>query len=134
MSDNLNKHRILKSLYKKWEDGEEKTGFGRTVSNLGRTMSVIQIQNTTKIPIQKVKRCCDYLTSNNYIHIQKEESDNKNHFYIIHPDGKSAFLDNTFKNKFWFFNFDFWKFTLPFIIGLIGLLNSIFHWWDLSTT
>jgi|TARA_R100000479_G_scaffold130736_1_gene68715 hypothetical protein len=134
MSDNLNKHKILKSLYKKWEDGEEKTGFGRTVSNLGRSMSVIQIQNSTKIPIQKVKRYCDYLTSNNYIHIQKEESDNKNHFYIIQPEGKSAFLDNVFRNKFWFFNFDFWKFTLPFIIGLIGLLNSIFHWWDLSTT
>ena len=127
MSTNLGKHKILKSLYLKWEDGEEKTKFGRTVKDLGRSMSVIQLQNSTNISIQNVKRYCDYLNSNGYIVLYKEEPDNKNHFYLIQPLGKSAFLDKMFKNKYWFYNSEFWKWFGLALPGIFGALNSIFR-------
>ena len=58
----------------------------------------------------------------------QEDTDNKSHRYLITDLGKTAYIDKHLLNKYWLFNFDFWKWFLPSLLALFGALNSIFRW------
>src|SRR5690554_3995972 len=126
---NLKKHNILKELKIHWDNGEERTKGGTTVTPYGRSLTIIQLSKRTKYSSDKIQDLCDSLAQSQLIEKLKEDSENKSHSYILNDSGKAYVIDKILLNKVWFRNFDFWKFVLPFIIGLLGLLNSIFNWW-----
>jgi predicted AAA+ superfamily ATPase len=126
------KHKILKTLKTHWDNGEERTTGSYTVNPLGRSLSIIQLSKRTKLSSDKVQDLCDTLEHSKLIDKFKEDTENKSHYYIINDFGKSYVIDKIFFYKVWYRNFNFWKFVLPFLIGLAGLLNSIFGWWTVN--
>lgn len=127
---NYKKHSILKALYNYWKEGEDKTISSFEVTPYGRSLTVIEIQKETSFGILKIEEICITLLNDYYIERLVEDKENKSHRYLITDLGKSAFIDRYFLHKRLFFSFDFWKWVLTFLVGLIGLLNSIYHWVD----
>ena len=125
---NYKKHILLKNLYASWKDGEDRTTSSYQVTPFGRSLTVIELQKKTSYGILKIEELCITLSNDGYIEKITEDTDNKSHRYLIKELGKSAFIDKYFLHKVFFFSFDFWKWVLPFLVGLLGLLNSIFHW------
>lgn len=124
------KHKILTELKLHWDQGEEKSRGGIIVTPHGRSLTIIQLSKKAKLSSDRVQDLCDSLVNSQLIEKLKEDKENKSHSYIIKDSGRSYVIDKVFYNKVWYRNFSFWKFTLPFIIGLLGLLNSIFGWWS----
>jgi len=125
---NYKKHLLLKTLYNSWKEGEDKTTSNYQITPFGRSLSVIEIQKLTSFGILKIEELCITLSNDCYVEMLTQDVDNKSHRYLITDLGKSAFIDKHFLYKSLFFSFDFWKWVLPFLVGLLGLLNSIFHW------
>jgi hypothetical protein len=125
---NYKKHILLKNLYSSWKDGEDKTTSNYQITPFGRSLTVIELQKKTSYGILKIEELCITLSNDGYIKKITEDTDNKAHRYLIEDLGKSAFIDNYFLNKVLFFSFDFWKWFLPFLVGVFGALNSIFRW------
>jgi DNA-binding PadR family transcriptional regulator len=125
---NYKKHVLLKNLYTSWKDGEDRTTSSYQITSFGRSLTVIELQKKTSYGILKIEELCITLSNDGYIEKITEDTDNKSHRYLITELGKSAFIDKHFLHKVFFFNLDFWKWILPFLVGLLGLLNSIFHW------
>lgn len=130
---NIKKHKILKALYIKWEQGEARTGNGLEVTDLGKSLTTTEIQKETKLQISDIEQICFVLTNTNYIKLFNKNQNDKVNRYLIIDSGQTAFLEKYFLNKVWYRNFDFWKFFLPFLIGLLGLLNSIFQWFTITS-
>lgn len=125
---NYKKHVLLKNLYTSWKDGEDRTTSSYQITSFGRSLTVIELQKKTSYGILKIEELCITLSNDSYIEKITEDTDNKSHRYLITGLGKSAFIDKHFLHKVFFFNLDFWKWILPFLVGLLGLLNSIFRW------
>ena len=126
--NSLKKHFILKHLYTHWKQGDDTTTSNHEITPFGRTLTTIQLQKSTSYNIKTIEELCKSLLSAKLIEVFKEDIDNKSHRYIITESGQAAYIDRVFFHKFWLYNFDFWKWVLPFLLGASGLLNSIFHW------
>ncbi|WP_445720438.1 hypothetical protein [Flavobacterium sp.] len=125
---NYKKHVLLKSLYTFWKEGEDRTTSTFQVTPFGRSLTIIELQKKTSYGILKIEELCITLSNNGYIEKITEDTDNKSHRYLITDLGKTAYIDKHLLNKHWLFNFDFWKWFLPFLLALFGALNSIFRW------
>lgn len=127
---NHKKHKILKLLFEFWKDGESKSGYGHTVTDLGRSMTTQVIHENTNIKISIVNDICNNLKNEEFLTLTKQDLNNKVYRYLITEKGKDACLNNLFLNQIWWRRFDFWKWFLPFLFGLFGTLNSVFHFLD----
>lgn len=125
---NKKKHKILKALYLNWKSGEERSGNGIEVTDLGKSLATTEIQKETKMQTSDIEQVCSVLINTNYIKLFSKNQNDKINRYLIIVNGQTAFLEKYFLNKIWYRNFNFWKFFLPFLIGVLGLLNSIFQW------
>jgi hypothetical protein len=49
------KDKILKTLFDYWEKGEKNTNYSKTVTDIGRSLSVLEIHDYTKLSKKKLK-------------------------------------------------------------------------------
>lgn len=130
---NRKKHKILKALYLNWEKGEERSGNGIEVTDLGKSLTTTEIQKETKMQTSDIEQVCSVLVNTNYIKLFSKNQNDKVNRYLIIDNGQTAFVEKHFLNKIWYRDFNFWKFFLPFLVGLLGLLNSIFQWFTVTS-
>lgn len=115
---NKQKHAILSTLKTKQDEGEENTGYGHYVTELGRTLSNIQIHDITNIPIRKINDLCYTMINKGHVAIFKADEDNKAHRFIITPSGMQTYIDKEYLNNTWYR-------TPGIIFPLVSLLVSI---------
>lgn len=108
--------------------GESETGYGKEVVDLGKSLSTIELHNETEIETKKIEEICSILGNKKHITLIKKNQDDKVSRYLIDNSGKTAYLERIYLNRIWYRNFDFWKFSLPFLIGFLGVLNSVLQW------
>jgi hypothetical protein len=123
------KNKILKELYDHWEDGERKTDFATTITDLGRSLSVLDIQDKTSLHRREIERLVISLSNTGHINLyQKDEDPNqKNHKWIITESGRQAIADNYYLNQLGIQNRELFFQLGGFVIALIALGISIFQ-------
>ena len=84
------KHLILKKLFDKWKVGEERTNGGTTITDLGRTLSVLELMSNTNLSKKDVDLIIISLSNKGLISIYSQDNDKaqKNHKWIITDLGK----------------------------------------------
>lgn len=87
-------------------------------------MTIEEVYDKIKLKKNIVDEIIDILEIEGFISINNYP----NKIYFITEKGRKAYLEKTILNKIWYRNKEFWKFILPFTIGLLGLLNSIYQW------
>ena len=92
--NNNKKQNILKTLFDHYEDGEKRTGYGKTITELGRSLTNLEIHNRTRISIKDIDRLSITLSNAGHISLQSFDENDKAHRYIITPSGQQAFIDN----------------------------------------
>ena len=97
---NKSKHLILEILYREFEKGTENTGHGLTVTDLGRSLTNIEIHAKTNLKIKDIDRLCTVLIENGHLKLFKEDTDNKAHRYLITPQGQKAYLDRHYITEY----------------------------------
>lgn len=122
---NKKKHLILSKLLAKFQEGEERTGHGIAVTELGRSMTNIQLHHQTGISIENIDKWCYVLSNQGHLTILQKDEGNKAHRYLITPSGQQAVTDKFYLNQVWFRQRAFWFSLLPIIISLVALFWTI---------
>ena len=122
---NKKKQAILKSLLDKYQKGEERTGLGVTVTDLGKSMTNIQLHTETKIDVKDVDNLCYVLVNQGHVSILQKDEANKAHRYLITQSGQQAVIDNFYINQVWYRQRAFWFSLLPIIVSLSTLVWTI---------
>lgn len=120
MSDKK-KHQILNVLLNKYQAGEEKSGLGSEVTDLGKSMTNIQIHSATSIDIKLIDNLCYALTNQGHLTIFRKDEQNKAHRYLITPSGQQAVIDKVYLKALWYRKQNFW-FQLATILIALGTL------------
>ena len=63
----LNKHKILKHLFEANKFGEKNTGFGRIITDLGKSLSTFELNEKTNISSDKINNICFLLIQDDLI-------------------------------------------------------------------
>ena len=64
---NIKAHKILKILYKHFNEGEKKTRGGHEVTPIGKSFTTIELNNRTRYSISTIEDICYSLEQNKYI-------------------------------------------------------------------
>lgn len=122
----LDKAKILQVLFDCWLTGETKTKYETEVTDLGKSLSVLKIQQLTKIQREQIDLVCISLSNNGHITLFKEDKDEKNHLWLITNSGRQAVADNFYKNQRGTDNRNLFFQLGAFLISLIALAVSLF--------
>jgi hypothetical protein len=122
---NTKKHTILFALLEKYQSGEERTGGGRTVTDLGKSMTNIEIHAKTGIPIKEVDNLCYVLGNQGHLGLYQKDDENKAHRYLITPSGQQAAIDKYYLNQTWFRQRSFWFALIPIVLSISTLIWTI---------
>lgn len=125
MSDRK-KHRILTALFSKYQIGEENSGHGHEVTELGRSMTNIQIHNDTGIDIRQVDNLCYSLSNQGHLTILKKDENNKAHRYLITQSGQQAVTDKAYLNTIWYRKQSFWFQLITVLIAVFTFIWTIY--------
>ncbi|MBK7095060.1 MAG: hypothetical protein IPH57_08445 [Saprospiraceae bacterium] len=98
--NNTKKAKLLKALYDKWKIGYDEANFGRQVTDLGRSLSVLELTDIVKLNKSEIEKLMISICSDGYaILFQTDSNPNqKNHQYLISESGKKAAIDNHYHN------------------------------------
>lgn len=98
--NNTRKSKLLKALYNKWKIGYDETNFGRKVTDLGRSLSVLELTDIVKLNKSEIEKLMISISSDGYVSLfQTDPNPNqKNHLYLITETGKKAAVDNHYHN------------------------------------
>lgn len=120
----LEKNKILKVLYDHWEDGERKTNFGTEITELGRSLSVLDIQDLTQLQRKEIERLLISLSNAGHISLFQKDIDKnqKNHKWIITESGRQAIADNFYLNQLGIDNRQLFFQLGGFVFGLLGII------------
>jgi predicted transcriptional regulator len=121
------KHKILQELQLKWKEGDEESSHGQIITDLGKSLTSIQLNKRTFINIDRIEDLCSAMILDNYLVRYSEDKNNKAHGYLITEQGKQVVTDRILLNKIVYRTLDFWFKMFTLVIATIGLLNSIFH-------
>ncbi|WP_062063021.1 hypothetical protein [Aquimarina longa] len=116
------KHIILENLFNKDKLGVENTGHGKTVTDLGKSMSNIELHKENGRKVEIIDNTCYSLVNNGHIELLAEDENEKIRRYNITESGKQAYLDDYYLNQTRkvFAQFIFWI-GMP-LLTLIGLI------------
>ena len=122
------KHLILKKLFDKWKIGEEKTNGGTIITDLGRSLSVLELMSNTNLSKKEVDLIIIYLSNKDLIKIYSQDSDKaqKNHKWIITELGKEYCANNYFLNERGLFYRKYFVELLSLLVALGALVLSIY--------
>lgn len=122
------KHLILKKFFDKWKVGEEKTNGGLTVTDLGRSLSVLEVMSNTNLSKKQVDLIIISLSSKGLIKIHSQDDDKaqKNHKWIITDLGKEYYANNYFLNERGLFYRKYFVELLSLLVALAALALSIY--------
>ena len=122
------KHLILKKLFDKWKIGEEKTNGGTIITDLGRSLSVLELMSNTNLSKKEVDLIIIYLSNKGLIKIYSQDSDKaqKNHKWIVTELGKEYYANNYFLNERGLFYRKYFVELLSLLVALGALVLSIY--------
>ncbi len=80
---NKKKTKILECLFNHFEDEEKRTGYGHTVTELGRPLTNLEIHNRLKINISDIDKLCLVLSNAGHISLLNFDENDKAHRYVI---------------------------------------------------
>lgn len=89
---NIKAHKILKVLYKHYNEGEKKTRGGREVTPIGRSFTTIELNSKTNYSMNTIEDICFSLEQNKYIEQTGFNQDFKVYRYCITPEGIDAYI------------------------------------------
>lgn len=123
------KHLILKKLFDKWKVGEERTNGGTTITDLGRTLSVLELMSNTNLSKKDVDLIIISLSNKGLISIYSQDNDKaqKNHKWIITDLGKEYYANNYFLNERGLFYRKYFVEILSLLIAVGSLMFSIWN-------
>lgn len=123
------KHLILKKLFDKWKVGEERTNGGTTITDLGRTLSVLELMSNTNLSKKDVDLIIISLSNKGLITIYSQDNDKaqKNHKWIITDLGKEYYANNYFLNERGLFYRKYFVEILSLLIAVGSLMFSIWN-------
>lgn len=124
----MGKHIVLKSLFDFWKKGEEKTKYGQSVSEFGRSLSYLDLMTKSKLNKDTLDLIILYLQNQDLIRILKEDED-KNHRWIITDLGIEAHANNRFINERGMFYRKLFLQLFGLFLAFVSLIVSI---WSLS--
>lgn len=122
---NKQKHNILKALYDFFEEQEKKKHAGGGPTTLGQTLTVIELNNKTRLTADEIQAICYTLTNAGHIQLFQKDDNNKSHRYLITDSGRQAYIDKFYINQVWYRNRGFWLKLLPIIISAGTLIWTI---------
>lgn len=126
------KHSILKALYDFYEFQEKKKFNGSGPTEFGQTLTVVELNNRTKIVADDIQKVCYALINAGHVQLYQKDEKNSSHRYIITNSGRQAFIDNFYRNQTWYVNKDFWLKVIPILISIGALLWVIYSNYDLK--
>ena len=127
MSLNKNKHKVLKKLFERNKIGENNSGFGVTITDLGKSLSTLHLSDATKLSSDKINDVCYLLKQEELLTYHSFDENKKNHLFLITEKGKKAFLENYFLNKMWYRQVSFWFSFIAILISLSTLCWYIYR-------
>jgi hypothetical protein len=98
MRPNKIKHKILKALNEHYQDGEERSGHGHQVTELGKSLTNMEIHKRTHIDVKDIDNFCISLVNSNHISVLTENENDKIRRFLITPWGRQTVLENYFLN------------------------------------
>ena len=114
------KHKILKFLESKWTEEENKTKGGHQVTELGRSLTIIELSILTGFKNDTIQKRCISLETIGQIKLTHEDTNGKSHSYVITPIGLTGYYDNYHIKQFW-------KGFLPWVAIVVSLLSILFQ-------
>ncbi|WP_460952436.1 hypothetical protein [Spirosoma daeguense] len=98
--NNTKKGKLLKALYDKWKIGYDETNFGTQVTDVGRSLSVLELTDIVKLNKSEIEKLMISISVDGYASLfQIDPNPNqKNHLYLITETGKKAAVDNHYHN------------------------------------
>lgn len=125
------KHIVLKSLFDVWKLGVENTNYSQRVTDLGKSLSYLDLMDKSKLNKDTLDLVILYLQNQDLIRLFAEDEDKnqKNHRWIITDLGKEAHANNRFINERGMFYRKFFVQSVGLLIALASLFVSI---WSLS--
>lgn len=124
---NEHKHKILKYLFETNKKGEKNTRFGTIITDLGKSLSTLELNERTNISSNKINDTCYILVQDNYIEYNDIDDKNENHRYIITENGKKAFIEKFFLNQIWYRQRAFWLTLSALLISSLTLGWTIYR-------
>lgn len=125
---NKKKTKILECLFNHFEDGEKRTGYGHTVTELGRSLTNLEIHNRLKINISDIDKLCLVLSNAGHISLLNFDENDKAHRYVITNSGKQAFIDKYYEKQERDFLWSRGKDILTILLALGSLIMSIYNY------
>lgn len=120
---NFKKHKILKTFQSKWDYGEQNSGFGLDYTEIGRSLTTIELSKNLKYDLKTVETLCNTLQTSNHIKLLLSDNENKVYRYVITPSGHSAVTDKFYLNKLWYRDYKFWAFLCSLGVLIFGAIR-----------
>ena len=119
------KHKILKALYDCFEE-KEKEKFGESgPTELGQTLTVVELTNKTKLNADEIQAVAYTLTNAGHIELYQKDDVNKSHRYLITDSGRQAYIDKFYENQIWYRSKEFWFKFSPILIAAGTLIWTV---------
>lgn len=122
------KDNILRTLYDHWETGERNTNYGTTVMPIGRSLSVLDLQDKTSLHRRQIEKLVISLSNSGHIELLEKDLDlnQKNHKWIITESGRQAIADNYYLNQQGLDNRNLFLQFGGIVIALLSLVVAVF--------
>lgn len=129
------KHIVLKSLFDTWKLGVENTSYGHTITELGKSLSYLDLMTKSKLNKDTLDLVIIYLQNQDLIKLFSEDEDKnqKNHRWIITNPGKEAYANNRFINERGFFYRKLLIELLSLLLAVSSLIWSVLNTYDNSS-
>jgi hypothetical protein len=125
--NNSKKGKLLKALYDKWKIGYDETNYGRQVTDLGRSLSVLDLTDIVKLNKSEIEKLMISICSDGYATMYKTDpnQNQKNHLYLISEAGKKASVDNHYSNQTATRNQTTLFQIFGIVIGILGFILAL---------
>ncbi|MVN23530.1 hypothetical protein [Mucilaginibacter arboris] len=127
IDNNTRKEKLLKALYDKWKVGYDETNFGRQVTDLGRSLSVLELTDIAKLNKSEIEKLMISISSDGFACMYQSDpnTNQKNHLYLITEIGKKAAVDNHYHNLSAVKNQTTLFEIFGVIIGILGFILAL---------
>lgn len=128
---NLKAHKILKILYKYFNDGEKKSKGGTNVTEKGRSFTTIELNEKTNYSINLINDICITLEQNEFIKQIDSNKEFKVYQYCITPKGMDAVITKHYVYSL----LEFVVKWIPIAISVLSLcIAGIVAWYTTHNT
>jgi hypothetical protein len=126
MNINLKKKKILIVLNNHYGDGEQKTGHGWVVTDLGKSLTNIEIHDRTDLKLRDINDCCISLSTTGHLQIYNKDDKDKAHRYLITDAGRQAVIDDFYGGLIRDKRFGRVKDSMLVLIALLSFLATLY--------